>query len=93
MRRCCDTHRLCNAPIDDFLPTRLISVNGTHPYLSLTSQLKIKPKYATLSHCCKYCGLIYFLPSHFQGSCTAFSTLHPKLLVLIFMRPDMIQEL
>lgn len=66
MRRCCNTHRLCNAPIDDFLPTRLISVNGTHPYLILTSQLKIKPKYATLSHCCKYCGLIYFLPTHFM---------------------------
>jgi hypothetical protein len=83
MRRCGNTHRLCNAPIDDFLPTRLISVHSTQPYLFLTSQLKIKPKYATLSHCCKYCGFIYFLLSSLYGGFVASSTLHPKFLVFI----------
>ena len=69
VERCRNTHRLCNVPTSHVLPTRLICVRGTTPYLLIKglnyheyeegSVLRsVKSNYTTLSHCCEYCSPI-----------------------------------
>jgi hypothetical protein len=53
MRRCYNTHRQCNAPIERYIPTRLVFVGGNNARLCLAGQLESQLKYATLSHCCE----------------------------------------
>lgn len=53
LTQCLSSHKLCNRPTADHVPTRLICVSASEPYLCITSQLEGKPEYVTLSHCCK----------------------------------------
>jgi hypothetical protein len=50
MRRCCNTHRLCNAPTTNRLPTRLVCAHDTDPYLWVTMVIETESEYATVSN-------------------------------------------